>query len=159
MRAGVHAFYSAAMQDEQRAIVRWMEDVMASKGLNPESWAALAGVSPTSITRAMKPDYPYVTKRQTLQKLAIGVGVEPPSAVGRSPERAINAQNLEPILGALIPLAPKGRLTDQSLRALAAALAGGLELLGDHLSTPASEDVLRMAARGVALRFRELSSQ
>ena len=151
--------YSARMQEEQRGIVRWMESVMAEKGLNPETWAAAAEIAPTSITRAMKDNYPYVTKRQTLQKLAIAAGVEPPVAVGGVVQPQINAANLEPILGVLLPLAPKGRLSDQSLRALSEALAYGLELLGDHLSTPANDDVLKMVVRGVGLRFREINSQ
>lgn len=70
---------------------------------------------------------------------------------------AINAENLAPLLAALLPLVPRGRLTDQSLTALSEALAYGLQLLGDQLSNPASDGAHAVAARGVAARFRELN--
>ncbi len=69
---------------------------------------------------------------------------------------SISAENLAPLLAALLPLAPRGRLTDQSLTALSEALAYGLRLLGDQLATPASDGALAVAARGVVARFREL---
>jgi transcriptional regulator with XRE-family HTH domain len=71
---------------------------------------------------------------------------------------AINAENLAPLLAALLPLVPRGRLTDQSLTALSEALAYGLQLLGDPLSSPAGDGALAVAARGVVARFRELGS-
>lgn len=78
--------------------------------------------------------------------------------LAEQPGSKINSANLEPILAALIPNAPKGRLTDQSVRALAGALSYGLEMLGDHLSKPANDDVLRAVVRGVNARFRDLNS-
>lgn len=69
----------------------------------------------------------------------------------------VNAENLAPLLAALLPLVPRGRVTDQSLTALSEALAYGLQLLGDQLSSPASDGAHAVAARGVAARFRELN--
>ena len=158
MHANPNSSYSAFMKDEQKAIVAWMRQVMDDKGWNPETWAAQAEISPTSITRAMKPDFPYVTKRQTIVSLADAAGVAPPPIAGMTGHVTINVANLEPILAALLPLAPKGRTSDQSIRALAGSLAYGLELLGDHLSTPASDDFLKAVVRGVASRFREIGS-
>lgn len=66
-----------------------------------------------------------------------------------------SAETLEPILDALLPLAPPGPVTDESRRALAEALAYGLELLGSGSASPATGDALKVAARGAALRFRE----
>jgi len=159
MRQEVLRRYSAAMQEEQKVIVTWMQRVMDEKGWNAETWAAEAGIAPTSITRAMKPDYRFVSKRQTVQALAAAAGVAPPDLPGLAGVQTVNVENLESLLSVLLPLAPKGRLRDQSRRALAEALAYGLELLGDHLSKPASADVLRMVGRGVASRFRDLGSQ
>lgn len=68
---------------------------------------------------------------------------------------APSAESLEPLLDALLPLAPPGRMTDQSRRALAEALSHGLELLGAQSATQASSDALAVAARAAALRFRE----
>ena len=69
-----------------------------------------------------------------------------------------NAETLEPILDALLPLAPPGKLTDQSRRALAEALAYGLELLGAPSASQASPDALKVAARAAAARFRETAT-
>ncbi|PTQ12112.1 hypothetical protein CLG96_05980 [Sphingomonas oleivorans] len=77
-----------------------------------------------------------------------------PAAAGM-PGTPVSAENLEALLAALLPLAPKGRLSDQSLRALAAALSYGLALLGDQLAMPASPDAISVAVRGVAARFRD----
>ncbi|MEO9131808.1 MAG: hypothetical protein ABI240_11435, partial [Sphingomonas sp.] len=71
---------------------------------------------------------------------------------------APNAETLEPILDALLPLAPPGKLTDQSRRALAEALAYGLELLGAPSANPTSPDALKVAARAAAVRFRETAT-
>jgi len=68
---------------------------------------------------------------------------------------APNAATLEPILDALLPLAPPGKLTDQSRRALAEALSYGLGLLGAPPASQASPDALKVAARAAAARFRE----
>lgn len=72
---------------------------------------------------------------------------------------APSADNLLPLLAALIPLAPpSGRASEQSLRALAVALAYGLGLLGDRLATPASSDAIDVAARAAISRFREIGT-
>ena len=70
-----------------------------------------------------------------------------------------SADNLLPLLDALIPLAPpNGRASAQSLRALSEALAYGLALLGDQLATPASSDAIGVAARAAIARFREIGT-
>ena len=71
---------------------------------------------------------------------------------------APSAETLEPILDALLPLAPPGRMTDQSRRALAEALSYGLGLLGTSLATKASSDAILVAARAAAARFRETAN-
>lgn len=69
----------------------------------------------------------------------------------------ISAETLEPLLDAIVPLAPAGRLTEQSRRALAEALAYGLELLSGPNANTASSDARDVAARAAATRFRELA--
>lgn len=100
-----------------------------------------------------------------IEKIAGALDVEPyevlmpvKAQAPKEPAQALNADNLVPILRLLLPLAPAGRASDQSLRALAEALSYGLELLGGHGSTPASEDALAVAARGALSRFREIGS-
>lgn len=68
---------------------------------------------------------------------------------------APSADTLEPILDALLPLAPPGPVTGASRRALAEALSYGLALLGNSAANQATGDALQVAARGAALRFRE----
>jgi transcriptional regulator with XRE-family HTH domain len=102
-----------------------------------------------------------------IEKIATALGVEPYQVImpvgdedglPDESERYVNADNLVPLLQALLPLAPSGRASEQSLRALAAALERGIELLGNRASTPASEDALAVAARGALSRFREIGS-
>lgn len=66
-----------------------------------------------------------------------------------------SAETLEPILDALLPLVPTGRLTEQSRKALAEALSCGLELLYNSQASDTSEDALRVAAQAAVIRFRE----
>lgn len=68
-----------------------------------------------------------------------------------------SADTLEPILDALLPLAPPGRVTAQSRRALSEALSYGLELLGSQSATEASSDAISVAARAAVARFREIA--
>lgn len=80
-------------------------------------------------------------------------------AVDEAPEpEAPNVENLMPLLDALIPLAPAGKASELSLRALSEALSYGLALLGNRASRPASADAIEVAARGAVARFREIGS-
>jgi SOS-response transcriptional repressor LexA len=56
----------------------WMQEVMLEKGLTPTSWAQLAGVARTTIARAIKEGYPFVTSSRTLAKLAKAAEVDTP---------------------------------------------------------------------------------
>lgn len=67
-----------------------------------------------------------------------------------------NEEALARLLDALLPLAPKGRQTAQSLRVLSVALKHGLELLGPATGTPPSDEALAVAARGAVSRLRDL---
>lgn len=70
---------------------------------------------------------------------------------------AFNADTLEPLLDAILPLLPAPeRMTDQSRRALAEALAYGLALLDESATSQASSGAVAVAARGAMFRLREL---
>lgn len=57
----------------------WMTRVMREKDLNPASWAHKAGLAPSTVQKAIKPEYPYVTSMRSLIALAAAAGVAPPS--------------------------------------------------------------------------------
>lgn len=85
-------------------------------------------------------------------------GLEPSQVAGPSDPQSPSADNLLPLLDALIPLAPPGRASAQSLRALSEALSYGLALLGDRAAKPANSDAIDVAARGAVVRFREIGT-
>lgn len=66
------------MQAPQR-IRDWLTTTLQDEGLTVERWAQLAGVAKSTIFRALKPDYEFVTSSRTLAKLAEAVGREPPT--------------------------------------------------------------------------------
>jgi len=68
---------------------------------------------------------------------------------------APSVETLEPLLDAILPLAPPGRMTDQSRRALAEALSYGLALLGSAAASEANSHAITVAARAAATRYRE----
>jgi len=66
------------MSDPAQQIRDWLMSVMDEKGLSPPQWAKRAGVAASTIQRAIKPDYKFVTSTKTLAKLAGAVGATPP---------------------------------------------------------------------------------
>lgn len=70
-----------------------------------------------------------------------------------------SAKMLAPLLDALLPLVPPGDQSGRSVEVVSEALSYGLQLLEGTDAIPASEDALRVAARAVAARFRDLSLQ
>jgi hypothetical protein len=159
---------SVAMQPEQQIIVDWMARQLRRMGIRPQAWAERAGVYPTTITRAMKPDYTSVTAIPTLVALARAAQVpsvldflEAQDASGVTVARAtappappLSEDDLAPLLAALLPLVPKGSLTESAVRDLAAALSYGLELLAVRPAKPATRDAIEVAVRGAVARFR-----
>jgi hypothetical protein len=67
------------MSDDPAAEIRdWLNSVMQEKGLSPPQWARAAGVAASTIQRAIKPSYKFVTSSKTLAKLASAAGATPP---------------------------------------------------------------------------------
>jgi cyanate lyase len=71
----------------------------------------------------------------------------------------LSEETLEPILSAVLPLAPQGRDAERFVPVLAKAVAYGLQLLSADPSRTPSGDAIGVAARGAALRFRDLLLQ
>lgn len=68
-------------------IRHWLNTTAADIGLTPAAWARKAGVAPSTVQRAIKSDYEFVTSSRTLAKLASVAGVAPPAVVdGDAPE-------------------------------------------------------------------------
>lgn len=62
---------------ERRTIRVWMREVMQQKRLTANSWATLAGTSPTNITRFLNTDSKFMPSVRTLAKLAKIAGSSP----------------------------------------------------------------------------------
>lgn len=58
----------------------WLTDTMSSTGLTAKEWARESGVAASTIHRALKEDYQFVTSNRTLSKLASAAGVSPPDS-------------------------------------------------------------------------------
>jgi lambda repressor-like predicted transcriptional regulator len=146
--------YAARVQDQQKIIVAWMSDVIARTGHSPQSWSKAAGVASTTITRAMKPDYKFVTKQQTLEALADAVGLSPPVIVGGRIVLPPNADVLVVLPNAILPKSQRGtRDADLSIRALAEALEYGLGLVARNPAIRSNPDALALAAQATADRL------
>lgn len=65
----------------QAAVIRsWMREVLALRpDLSPSTWARMAGVAPSTVNKALKPNYEFVTSTRTLTKLAEVVNEKPPT--------------------------------------------------------------------------------
>lgn len=48
----------------------WMKSILAERDWSPARWAKEAGVAPSTVQRAIKDDYAFVTSSRTLDKLA-----------------------------------------------------------------------------------------
>lgn len=57
----------------------WMRQILRERDLSPAAWAHSAGVSPSTVQKAIKEDYQFVTSTRTLARLANAIGVTPPT--------------------------------------------------------------------------------
>lgn len=64
-------------ENERDAIQNWMREMMQIKMLTANSWATLAGTSPTNITRFLNSDSKFLPSARTLAKLSKIVGSSP----------------------------------------------------------------------------------
>lgn len=159
--------YDASMQPEQVVIADWIKRTQARLDLSYSKWATAAGLgAATTVTRAIDPEYGSITSIKTLNILAKAAGVPSVLDFLASDEASTKREPVIPseetlasLLAAVLPLAGRGPLAARSLRVVSAALAHGLELLGDQSANPDNAGAVGAAARGAVLRFRELSQQ
>lgn len=64
--------------EEAARIRTWLRQTLESQGLTVEQWAARSGVAKSTIFRALKPNYEFVTSSRTLSRLASAIGAQPP---------------------------------------------------------------------------------
>lgn len=60
------------------AIRTWLLETMAATGLSVKAWAQSSGVAASTIHRALKEDYQFLTSNRTLSRLASAAGVAAP---------------------------------------------------------------------------------
>lgn len=70
-----HSHMSTAAQ-----IRDWLKSTLAETGITVKDWARKSGVAPSTIHRALKDDYQFLTSNRTLSKLATAAGVAPPDS-------------------------------------------------------------------------------
>lgn len=70
--------YLVLVRDEQKIIADWMRRQLDRLGWTAKHWAEQAGVNPSTVTRAMEPDYASVTSLPTIDKLAQAAGATSP---------------------------------------------------------------------------------
>lgn len=76
-----------ASMDTAATIRDWLRGVLASRPeLTVKQWASEARVAPSTIHRAMGPNYQFVTSSKTLAKLATAAGVAPLDATSTEPQ-------------------------------------------------------------------------
>ncbi|MDR6511502.1 transcriptional regulator with XRE-family HTH domain [Novosphingobium capsulatum] len=137
----------------QQALAR----AIKAKGIAPTTLSLKVGKSRTLVKNILEDGQDI--KVSTLHRLATALDIDLGELLSAEPKptAAFSAEALEPLLDALIPLTPpSGRLTEQSRKALAEALAYGLSLLEGDSTSPANEGAVAVAARAATSRFREI---
>lgn len=87
--------------DRRQIIADWLKSVMASKKLKPTRWSSDAGLSPSTIGRALSPKYDNVLSASTLVALARSAGVPAPFTPG-SGQGVPNVETLAEIFSVMI---------------------------------------------------------
>lgn len=59
-------------------IREWLLATLKTSGLSARAWAKKAGISQSTLFRALKPDYEFITSSRTLAKLAAAAGTAAP---------------------------------------------------------------------------------
>lgn len=76
-------------------IRNWLIQTLAETGLTVKGWAKESGVAASTIHRALKEDYQFLTSNRTLSKLASAAGVAAPETT--SPEAQVVGAEFLPI--------------------------------------------------------------
>jgi len=144
------------MQDKQRLIAEWMNEVMARKGISATKWAQTAKLGKDTVSRAIREDYEHVTTTTTIAKLAEAVGERPYGAAAGVP----SVESLESILAELhVMLLGEQPLDRETTRALAAGLRDTLLHLADEPESQHDHKVLSAVARSSGRRHALASAR
>lgn len=76
--AGLKKRQGGGGMDAASKIREWLKKGMAESGLSAAAWAKKAGIAASTIQRAVKDDYEFITSSRTLAKLADAIGIAPP---------------------------------------------------------------------------------
>lgn len=139
------------MQERQRVIVEWMNDVIERRGISARAWAVKAGLGKDTVSRAIRDDYEHVTSTTTIAKLAEAISERPPGLAAAVP-------SVESLI-AVLRVVQQGVLgeaqADPDLtRALAEALRDTLLHLADEPEAAGDPKVALALARA-SMRQRE----
>lgn len=104
------------MTKEQEIVVSWMRRIMQERDLTAEAWAGLAGIAPTSITRATGDRYTGTTSLPLLHRLARAADV--PSPVDFLAGYATRPGESELVAACTVALGIQPRVTAQELARL-----------------------------------------
>jgi hypothetical protein len=141
-------FAGNQVRNLQAVVVRWMGRQLERLGWSAERWAREAGLSPTTVTRAMSPSYGSVSSVPTLHALARAAGV--PSIVDFLDGQALILGDfpvLAAILEEILPAAGcnlSQERTVETAEAIGRAVCGMLEQPPDRRNDP---DLARALAR------------
>lgn len=69
------------MQDDATITREWLEGVMRQTGLKASPLAKKAGLSPSTVLRALDPNNPQILERRSITKIARAFGLPEPGAV------------------------------------------------------------------------------
>lgn len=141
------------MRGMQSIVVNWMERQLHRLNWKPERWAKEAGLSPTTVTRAMSDDYASVSSVPTLHALARAAktpsvldflsgyaGMTPP------PEMlTIVLEELLPVIGCY----PEPSQIDSLGEAISRTLAGMAALPVESAKKPEVVRIIAQAARHI----------
>lgn len=129
---------------------------LESKETSQAKISRIIGVPTSRVAEIFKPaegKTPRQIKLDEAKKLVEHFGISEGPTI--PPPVPVSGEAVQPLLEAILTVAPSGSPSEASLKALSATLAYGLELIGCSLATPASPDALQVAVRGVISRSRE----
>jgi AraC-like DNA-binding protein len=130
-------------QSSRDRVAAWMKDVLAERRWSARAWAARAGVSPTTITRAIAEVGP-LTSMSTVEKLAQAAGRWPDSEWIANRAETISANEVEVIVGRLLKTLNISALDARTLSLLSRASAIGIERflrISHDASTSAPQEI------------------
>lgn len=136
------------MRAEQQIVTKWMLSQLDRLQWKPEKWAREAGLSPTTVTRAMAPAYNSVSSVPTLHELARAAGVQ--SVLDFLDAQVTVAPRYPLITAILLELLPMVgcNLPEEKVRALAEALSQTLAGLDEQVPAQRGDpEVARLLAR------------